>query len=97
MNKVEHLLICLIEECSELQKEITKVLRFGFKEDHPELKPDFVSNVIRLKREINDIYAILDMLVVEDIDLSRDEILVNHKLDKLSRYMEHSKNEGLLE
>jgi len=30
MNRTDHLLMCLIEECAEVQKVATKTLRFGF-------------------------------------------------------------------
>lgn len=29
MNKAEHLLTCLAEECAEIQQAVSKALRFG--------------------------------------------------------------------
>lgn len=72
MTREQHLLICLAEECSEVIKEVTKILRFGLiKEDdelrHTTLKGREVEpNGPRLQQEIIDIMSVIDMLIDEE-------------------------------
>lgn len=35
MTKTEYLLVVLSEECSEIQQAVTKALRFGLSDIHP--------------------------------------------------------------
>ena len=37
MSEVEHLLVCLSEECAEIQKAVSKTLRFGEDRNHIDL------------------------------------------------------------
>lgn len=54
-------LIFLIEECSEVIQEATKILRFGFDSYHPD-DPTKETNRERLRRELTDVMACIALL-----------------------------------
>jgi len=56
MDKTEHLLTCLIKECSEIQKVSAKALRFGFNDHHPDIPG--VTNAEDIARECADMIAV---------------------------------------
>lgn len=95
MNRLEHLLTILGEECSELAQETAKALRFGIHEqrDLP------TSNHDRMQKEYNDILAVIIMLNNEkaDIDLYFDPVLTMRKKEKVEKYLLYSKELGTLE
>lgn len=94
MNKVDYLLVCLMEEAAEVQQLCAKSLRFGLED----VRPDTATrNVDELWKEINDMYAILDMLKEQHVDLARDEIKINTKKQKVQHYMQYSKQAGKLD
>jgi hypothetical protein len=64
LNKLDYLLICLSEECAELQKEISKALRFGMDDFNPN-DITKISNAERIRREIIDIETLVGMLADE--------------------------------
>ena len=105
MNRQEHLLTILGEECSELHQEICKALRFGVNEqrDLP------TSNAQRMFKEFNDLLAMVEM-VNEDIlsqpwngitytdkgILYREEKFITAKKAKVEKYLLYSKECGTL-
>ena len=69
MTIKENLLVCLIEECSEVQKAITKTLRFGEFSTTPALAGrDNIyirqSNIEQLQNELTDLEAVRELLEV---------------------------------
>jgi uncharacterized protein (UPF0210 family) len=94
MTEKEYLLICLIEELSEVQKAITKSLRFGL-DDYPP-NTDY-TNDIHIINEINDVYALFEM--VNSFGIIRtvpNEKKIQKKIKKVKRYMKYSQNKGIL-
>lgn len=61
LNKTEHLLTCLSEECAEIQQLCSKALRFGLDSYHPD-DLEMLQNIHKLKLEINDLFAVVDYL-----------------------------------
>lgn len=63
MNKKETLLVQLMEECSEVQKAVSKILRFG--------SSDSISyestNMDELIQELIDIESVIDALLDENV------------------------------
>ena len=59
MNVQEHLLVCLAEECAEVQHAITKILRFGLADTKPGTNR---TNQYRLHEELCDLITIVKML-----------------------------------
>jgi len=77
MNKTEHLLITLMEECAEVQKSCSKILRFGADDD----------NLLSLNLEINDIMGVLNLLNREGVvDIPNTE-LIEKKEYKVLKFM----------
>lgn len=92
MNRTEHVLITLMEECSEFAKDASKTARFTKDSDW-----DGLTNTEKLQREFNDLLAMIDLLEDElDISLHRDETLVQAKKDKFERMLLESKELGTL-
>jgi len=99
MTRQEHLLVCLAEECAEVQKEITKILRFGLNDKPIEslggknLEP----NSVRLHREVVDVLAVIDMLMdeglIEDVDVKD----VEAKQERVEKYMKYAHEKGMLD
>lgn len=94
MKRNEHLLVCLMEECAEIQQAVAKSLRFGLKDYHPE-RPN-LTNETEILTEFYQLVAVMDLLQQEKaiITLSEVEIekIKNRKLEKLDEYMEYSRN-----
>ena len=107
MNKQEHLLTILGEECSELHKELCKALRFGVNEQ----RDMTLTNAQRIFREFNDLLAMVDMVNESVVSGSfadagitysergimyRDEELIAEKKEKVEKYLLYSKECGTL-
>jgi len=95
MNREEHLLTILGEECAELHQEASKALRFGIDEqrDLP------TSNCERMQKEFNDVLALIEMLndFYCDNIFSTDTTLINLKKLKVEKYLIYSKELGTLQ
>lgn len=57
-------LTMLIEECSEVQKECTKILRHGYDNYHPD--EPHITNKYNLEKELSDLLAILMIMISKD-------------------------------
>ena len=92
MDRQEHLLVILMEECAEVAKQSAKALRFGIDEqrDLP------TSNRERLHQEWNDILGVVSMLEDEGIHLYPDRDLINAKQEKVEKYLRYSAELGTL-
>lgn len=58
----DHLLVCLGEECGEVQQLVGKSLRFGMMDVNPD---NDEQNWIRLQEEVHDIITVYEMLCEE--------------------------------
>lgn len=94
MNEEQLLFLLLMEEAAEVQQICSKIIRFGASDFHP--KTHNIPNAYLLKEELNDMYAIIDLLEAKyvELDLSRDEIMISNKLGKIDKYKEYSKKLG---
>lgn len=82
MTEKEHLMVCMIEECSEVQKILCKMLRFGINE----------KKLSDLSDEMHDLIAVSEMLVDEGImpdNCSNEKI--KKKKEKVLKNMENKK------
>lgn len=92
MNKTEHLLTCLIEECSEIQHAASKALRFGLLDGEPN---GSTTNKEDIEAELSDLLSVVKML-------QKDDVLGNiepryEKERKIEKFMEYAWNRGRLD
>ncbi len=97
MNKEEHLLTILAEECSEVQKEVSKSLRFGLDNCAP--SNPYVTNRELIVKEYIQIKAIIEMLVERGILVFPDHenYILNCKKHDTLAYMNKSIELGTLQ
>lgn len=95
LNRKQHLLVILAEECNEVAQRVTKSLRFGIDEIQP---GDNKNNAERIKYELNDLLAIVEMLQKEKIlpDVITDREMMELKKQKVEHYLEYCKKIGTL-
>lgn len=96
MNRLEHLLIIVAEECAEVAQRCTKALRFGLIEVQPG-QP--LSNAERISQEYGDLVAALMLLHRECpgiLPQITDEAL-EAKRQKIEQYLRYSAVMGCLQ
>lgn len=94
MNRTEHLLSCLAEECAEVAQRASKALRFGLAEIQPGQE---LTNAQRIGQEFHDLLAVMEMLE-EAGALARptDTHAIERKKAKILAYMEYAEQCGAL-
>ena len=96
MNKIEHLLTCLTEECAEIIKEADKALRFGLDDVNP-FQKEKGTNRERIHNEIQDLYGVIELLNEAGVLPSVIEVdRVKKKREKVEKYMKFAKELGTL-
>lgn len=95
LNSNEDILLsCLAEECAEVQKEVSKILRFGFNGCNPFIENN-ETNIEKLILEIRDVLSIIELLqennIIKNEDINNQE-LINKKKEKVLKYMEITKS-----
>lgn len=92
MDRKEHLLIILAEECMEVAHEVTKALRFGL-EDKWKENP---TNAEKLTQEMGDLMAVFNMLVVEGHVKPITKESIEEKYMKVEKFIVYSRERGTL-
>jgi hypothetical protein len=96
-NETQHLLVCAMEECSEIQKDCAKALRFGLDDHHPKYEP----NAERIINEFIDLVAIMTMMKKKDLlpwpGDEAAEKMVGAKIERVEKYMAYAREKGALE
>lgn len=96
MNLIDHLLTCLSEECAEVIQAATKAQRFGIHGKYP----DGRVNVDVIAYELNDVLAVVQLLVSVGVDLPNFPIstaAIECKKVKVVEMMEMARERGCLE
>lgn len=95
MNKTEHLLTCLAEECAEVGQAAAKALRFGIDDMPPN---GGLPNNEYIVREMNDVLAIIELLRGHGIELNGIgyRVAIDEKKAKVERFMEYAEERGTL-
>lgn len=91
MNEIQHLTICLIEELSEVQKALTKSLRFGYDDIY-----EGMTNLEYVQNEFVDVSQIVDRLDLLGIDIEPVEDVIYNE-EKLNHWLKYSQDKGLLD
>lgn len=96
LNKHEHLLVCLNEECAEIGQRIDKALRFGINEIQP---GQSLSNSERILDEMVDFIAVMEMAVDAGLilDPRLEGAMIALKKEKVHKYMEYAQRVGAME
>jgi NTP pyrophosphatase (non-canonical NTP hydrolase) len=93
MNRTEHLLTILSEECAEVSQRVSKALRFGLSEIQPGQELD---NAQRVTQEMQDLMGTFEMLTKELSLPEMDEYACIEKQEKIEKFLELSKKQGTL-
>lgn len=96
MNKTEYLLVCLNEELAEVQHAVSKCLRFS---SHHKYDKYELSNIERVKLELEDCYAVADLLRERGIDIGLTGSMTLRQIEKRERtkdFMVRSAINGVL-
>jgi len=79
----------LSEECSEVIKEINKIIRHGPNSYHPEDR-DKITNVQRLEKELGDIQAAKELLAeIDFINLDHVEQYAKLKKELIGQWLHY--------
>jgi NTP pyrophosphatase (non-canonical NTP hydrolase) len=92
MNRTEHLLACLAEECAEVAQRVSKALRFGLDEVQPGQASD---NADRIADELGDLISVVEILVMDEL-IPEPIPDWREKLAKIERFMAISREQGVL-
>ncbi len=95
MNRLEHLLTRITEECHETGQRACKALNFTLEEIQPGQN---LTNAERIVYEFNDIVAVMEMLYEEGhIKKVIDPEAIALKKIKVEKWLEYSKKIGTLQ
>lgn len=94
MNRTEHLLVCLAEECAEVGQAVGKALRFGLTDNPP---GGGLRNDEYIVRELHDVFAILELLTeCGALDRGHYGTAIKEKKEKVERFMRYAEERGTL-
>lgn len=96
MNEQEHLLVCLAEECAEIQQAVSKALRFGLDDGYPGAD---TTNAEDIAREIIELSAVVDLCKAQDVFPQAKEAhtIYSAKQKRIYEYMQYARETGALE
>ena len=98
MTREEHLLTIAAEECAEIAQRCSKANRFGLEQiqqdadDKPEENPERLTNLERIRREYEDLAAMMELIGIVTLDRGR----IDAKQRKVERYLRRSESLGKL-
>jgi len=97
MDESEHILVCIAEECAEIQKAVSKALRFGLDDRHPNSKQ---TNRDDLTYEIADLLGVIEMArdygIIPDHSEEKTRVLMQAKKENILKFMNYAETGGTL-
>lgn len=93
MNKSEHLLACLAEECAEVGQAVGKALRFGLNDKAPS---HVLTNAEYIANELGDVVALVEMLQELGLIPALDGMHMECKKERVKHFMEYAEQRGAL-
>lgn len=94
MNRTEHLLTVMAEECAEVAQRCSKALRFGLDEVQPG-QP--LTNEARIWQEMCDLIAVSEMLMAITGSGGINRAAADAKKAKVEKFLEYSRECGTLQ
>lgn len=98
MNEEEYLLVCLMEEASEIAQAAAKSIRFGLDDTHPNRPTE--NNELDLLTEFYQLLTVMELLqennLIQKISTDQIQKIKAKKKRKLTEYMKYSKDKGKL-
>ena len=97
MNRQEHLFTILAEEAAEIAQDVSKLLRFGVLEGRD---IGSLTNARRLEIEVNQLYAMVDMINQDPkipFKFDVDEQVIIDKKANVEKYLLYSAECGTLQ
>ena len=92
MNLEQYLLVCIMEEASEVAKAASKMLRFGVNDKHAS-QP--VSNFENFNAEYNDMLASIELATILcNLDVTYRPEAIARKKHRILHFMKESVNRG---
>lgn len=92
MSEINHLLICLEEECLEVGQAVSKALRFGLDDHFTETTPREM-----IRRELHEVSAVFELLAeLEVLPMLPDRSLISAKKEKLKKMLAYAREKGTL-
>jgi NTP pyrophosphatase (non-canonical NTP hydrolase) len=86
MNEdTREIILIMSEECAEVAKEVSKIMRFG----PDQIKPGKdKTNIQVLEEELGDLLAMIELLVDKDVGVSNEglELAKKAKFEKLKKW-----------
>lgn len=99
MKLNEYLTVVAMEECAEIQQVLSKALRFGFDDYHPDRPSE--SNQEEILTEFYQLTAMIEELqkqkVIGHFSQETIDVIKAEKIKKVNHYMTYSKEKGLLD
>ncbi|MGX6977776.1 hypothetical protein ACWN8V_00670 [Vagococcus elongatus] len=98
MKEHEYLMIVAMEECAEIQQALSKSLRFGLDDTHPET-PE-LSNEKQVLLEFYQLCAVMERLQKERVLQTPSEMQIDdiktRKMEKVAHFMKYSKSKKII-
>lgn len=96
MNILENLLVTLMEECAEVQKAASKILRAGPDSNINGTRP--TTNLEELFNELQDLYGTVAELAENGLDIGTyDPAMIEAKQKKLRHFIAVSRSLGFVQ
>ena len=93
MTLREHLLTCLIEECAEVQKAVSKALRFGLDDGYPKSGR---TNRQDIEEELLDVLSVMWILadkgIIRQFHQTEIDAALMDKRDKVETWLKYARS-----
>lgn len=99
MTEIEYLMVTMMEECAEIQQNVSKILRFGPGDRYPADAP--MDNIQKLQIEMADLIGTVEMLEERGLKIRTMDMAmvkaIKAKKQKVLGFMVYARARGTLE
>jgi hypothetical protein len=89
----EYLMVCLMEELSEMQHAASKCLRFG---PFHVCKEHGIENIQKVQNELEDVFGTLSLLGAVGVEIKADQSKAQARVDKLMEQINKAIEAGII-